>query len=408
MRLPEDTFTRSATKQIVAFDRARFKSRQGFAIFCWQRWRRCILIGAEYSLTHRSFTMKISRSVVAAFLLVMAASFGPAQQPEKDDGSLFFFKNGDTIVIMGDSITEQHLYSNYVEMWSTARFPKRNFTFRNVGIGGDRSTGGNGRFKRDVLAHKATVLTVDFGMNDGNYKAFDEKTFQTYMKGLQGIADQAKAAKIRVAWITPQPIEDRKEGPASAGYNETLEKFSYGVRDIAQANGGLFVDQFHPYLAILARARATDPKNTGITGGDAVHPAGPGQVVMASAILKGLGFQRLVSSVVIDAKENKVVSTENCEAKLVDAKSGVSFTRLDFALPFFPQEAESILKWSPIRDDMNRYLLKVTGLGAGKYALELGGKKVAEYTADQLAKGVNIAGPALAAGPVADQVKVVW
>src|SRR5207247_6358381 len=66
-----------------------------------------------------------------------------------------------------------------------SRFPKWKLTFRNVGIGGDRSTGGNNRFKRDVLAHNATALTVDFGMNDGGYKPFAAQSFQVYMKGLR-------------------------------------------------------------------------------------------------------------------------------------------------------------------------------------------------------------------------------
>src|SRR5690348_13705924 len=134
----------------------------------------------------------------------------------------FFFKDGDVVVMIGDSITEQHLYSNYVEMWTVSRFPKWNITFRNVGIGGDRSTGGNNRFKRDVLVHQPTAMTVDFGMNDGNYRAFDEPGFKTYMGGLQGMADQAKAANIRVAWITPSPVERAEEGRAIEGYNQTL------------------------------------------------------------------------------------------------------------------------------------------------------------------------------------------
>ena len=33
----------------------------------------------------------------------------------------FFFKDGDVIVVMGDSITEQHLYSNYLEMQEALR-----------------------------------------------------------------------------------------------------------------------------------------------------------------------------------------------------------------------------------------------------------------------------------------------
>src|SRR5580700_2424669 len=78
--------------------------------------------------------------------LLVLTSAAPATAQEK-----FFFKDGDVVVVMGDSITEQMLYSNYLEMWTISRFPSWKLTFRNVGIGGDRSTGGNARFKRDVL-----------------------------------------------------------------------------------------------------------------------------------------------------------------------------------------------------------------------------------------------------------------
>ena len=66
-------------------------------------------------------------------LLALLAAAGSARAQE------FFFKKNDVVVIMGDSITEQRLYSNYVELWSQTRFPSYNLVFRNVGIGGDRS-----------------------------------------------------------------------------------------------------------------------------------------------------------------------------------------------------------------------------------------------------------------------------
>ena len=48
------------------------------------------------------------------FLLVgiLLACTAPARA---DD---FFFQDGDRVVMIGDSITEQHLYSNYVELWT--------------------------------------------------------------------------------------------------------------------------------------------------------------------------------------------------------------------------------------------------------------------------------------------------
>jgi lysophospholipase L1-like esterase len=321
----------------------------------------------------------------------------------------FFFKNNDRIVVMGDSITEQLLYSNYLEMWTITRFPAWKLTFRNVGIGGDRSTGGNDRFKRDVLAHEATALTVDFGMNDGNYQPFNEKTFEVYMNGLQGIADQAKAGQIRVAWVTPQPIERREPGKQLAAYNETLEKYSEGVGTIAKKNDGRFCDQFHPYLAVMDKARETNPKIL-VTGGDAVHPGPPGQAVMAASILKGLHFPREVSSVVIDAsgKEGFGSASKNCKVIDLDIKNGIRFKRLDNALPYFPKEAESILKWTPLIEEMNQYGLTVEGLKPGKYEVRLGGKKAAEHSAEELQKGVNLAAAALKVGPVADQVDTIW
>ncbi len=345
--------------------------------------------------------MRLRLPLLLTALLVLAYA-RPAGAQE------FFFKDNDVVVVMGDSITEQRLYSNYLEMWTISRFPAWKLTFRNVGIGGDRSTGGDNRFKRDVLAYKPTALTVDFGMNDGNYKSFDQPGFQTYMKGLQGIATQASAAKIRVAWVTPQPIERREPGPQLTGYNETLEKYSDGVAEIAKKNNGLFCDQFHPYLSVMNKARETDPK-TIVTGGDAVHPGPPGQALMAASILKGMNFPREVSSVSIDASgKGGDPATKNCKVTGLEIKGGVRFQRLDHALPFFPKEAESILKWTPLLEDMNHYGLQVTGLTPGKYEIRLGGQKAAEYSAEELEKGVNLAAAALKKGPVADQLKTIW
>src|SRR5262249_16422507 len=158
----------------------------------------------------------------------------------------------------------------------------------------------------------------DFGMNDGGYKAFDEKLYDAYMKGLQGIADQAKKADIRVAWITPQPIERREPGDQLQAYNLTLEKFSAGVGEIAKKNKGLFIAQYHPYLDVMNKARKTDPKIL-VTGGDAVHPGEPGQALMAAAILKGMHFPTLVSTVTIDLDAGEGgVKGNNC--KITDAK----------------------------------------------------------------------------------------
>ena len=321
----------------------------------------------------------------------------------------FFFKDGDRVVMIGDSITEQHLYSNYVEMWTVTRFPKWKITFRNVGIGGDRSVGGNSRFARDVLLHKPTAMTVDFGMNDGSYREFSDQTFKPYMDGLQGMADQATAANIRTAWVTPQPLDNDEQGKtALTGYNQTLEKFSEGVRAISEKNSGKFVDQFHPYLQVLDAARSKADKYNRITAGDAVHPGPPGQALMAASILKGMNFPSLVAAVEIDAKQNKVASQENCTVEGLQATAtSVKFKKLDKALPFFPEDASSILPWTPILDELNDYKIQVTGLAPGKYKVRIDSVDVAELSAESLGAGVDIAAEVLKSGPIAEQAKKV-
>lgn len=341
----------------------------------------------------------IKGAVLFLTIATLAAAAGAAD---------FFVKDGDVVVVMGDSITEQHLYSNYLEMWTLSRFPSWKLSFHNVGIGGDRSPGGNSRFKRDVLTFKATAMTVDFGMNDGGYQKFNAQGFKNYLDGLKGIAGQAKAANIRVAWLTPSPVEKSEPGPALEGYNETLEKYSEGVKEVAAAEGAVFVDQFHPFVAIQDKARAANPANR-IGGGDPVHPGPPGQAVMAWAILKGLNFPRLVSAAEIDAGAGKLSKAENCKVDEVAVKDGgVKFQRLDQALPFFPAEAKSILKWAPILEELNDYGLKVTGLKAGQYAVTVDGKKVAQHTDAELAAGVNLAAAVLEVGPIAEQVRAAW
>ncbi|MEJ6644605.1 MAG: GDSL-type esterase/lipase family protein [Akkermansiaceae bacterium] len=324
----------------------------------------------------------------------------------------FFLKNGDTVVMMGDSITEQHLYSTYVETWALTRFPAWDMRFFNVGIGGDGAGGGSNRFKRDVLAFAATAMTVNFGMNDcgGPGSNFNEGQYKNFTTSMQNIADQAKAAGVRVAWCTTTPAEVMDEGPSVLPFIQNLEKFSAAVKETAAANGNaLFIDQFHPFVAAIDKARAADPKNR-IGGGDVVHPGPPGQTLMAAEILKGMGFPPLVAAVEIDAASRKVALNRNCviEDLKFGADGTIGFQQKDNALPFFPGgDAGNILKWVPILEQMNSYNLKATGLKEGSYEIRLGGVKVADHSAAELSAGVNLAAEVLAAGPIADQVRAV-
>ena len=97
--------------------------------------------------------MRSARPFVFALTLVALPSLAGAA-----DGP-FYLKDGDRVVFYGDSITDQRLYTTFVETFAVTRFPKRNVTFVHSGWGGDRVTGGGGgsidlRLDRDVTTYK--------------------------------------------------------------------------------------------------------------------------------------------------------------------------------------------------------------------------------------------------------------
>lgn len=319
----------------------------------------------------------------------------------------FFFKDGDRVVMIGDSITEQLLHSNYVESFVVSRFPRWKLAFRNVGIGGDTSTGGNARVARDILPFRPTAVTITFGMNDGGYRRpYDPARLEAYRTGLEGMLRQLKQAGVRTAVLSSSPVEKAEEGPALDGYNRTLQKLARAAREVAQKGGATFVDQFHPHLEALDLARATDPKLR-INGGDPVHPGPSGQLLMAWAILKGLGAPSLVSHGHIDYGSGLPGTHLNCVSTSIKRRpNGMSFVRADELLPFWiPVPARSILRWAPIVEDLDQYLLRVTGLPEGKYHLSIDGERCATVSAAELQAGFNLT--LLEQGAIARQAEAV-
>ena len=318
----------------------------------------------------------------------------------------FAIHDGDKVVLLGDSITEQRLYTTVIEAYTLARFPQWHLTFRNIGWGGDTAQGGLGRAPRDMMPLKPTFVTIDFGMNDHGYRAYDEGIFKNYIEQQTGLVALLKSNGARVALVTPQPIEDKRPDPDKDVRNEALRKMSDGLREVAAKQGVLFADQFDPYMAVMLKARQADPAAT-IGGGDAVHPGPVGHTIMAWAILKCLGAPAAVSSAELNGATGKVVAATGC--KITDAKVAagvVTFTRKDAALPLpLDPSAEAATKLIPLLADLSRYELKVTGLKAPKYQLLIDDKPAAVLTAQELAQGSNLT---LLAGPVTEQTRQLW
>jgi len=324
----------------------------------------------------------------------------------------FFFHDGDSpIVFLGDSITEQRMYTTYIETYVLTRFPKWTVTFRNIGWGGDTVWLSQRRnfeagVRRDILPLHPKAITIDFGMNDarggdGNYAKYINYSAQ--------LARGLKETGVRVALLAPSPEERYEAGqPAGSGYNNMLAKYSQGLQGVAAKEGVLFVDQFSPFVRVIE-----DGRKAGVLGAagdprlvpDGIHPNWAGHLVMAAAILKGLGAPALVSHLEIDAAVAKVKAAQGCTAEILPAAAAgvLVFRRADDGLPWPIQpEAALVLKvpgFTPL-EDLSLYDLKVTGLTAAKYDLTIDEQAVGTFTKEDLARGVNLT---LQAGPITAQ-----
>jgi hypothetical protein len=69
-------------------------------------------------------------------------------------------KKGDRIAIVGDSITEQKLYSKYMETYLLACVPELELTCVQLGWSGERAPGFAARMENDLLPWKPTVVTT--------------------------------------------------------------------------------------------------------------------------------------------------------------------------------------------------------------------------------------------------------
>jgi hypothetical protein len=80
---------------------------------------------------------------------------------------------GDVVAICGDSITEQCLYTSFVETYLLACQPVKDARTHQFGLSSETSWEFLNRVEADVLQFRPTVATTLYGKNDGGYGRID-------------------------------------------------------------------------------------------------------------------------------------------------------------------------------------------------------------------------------------------
>lgn len=317
-------------------------------------------------------------------------------------------KDGDSFVFLGDSITHQCLYTQFVEDYFFTRYPARRIHFHNAGVSGDTASDALDRFAEDVVPFKPMYITVLLGMNDGGYQHFNHEIFSWYEKGMTRLADRMDALGAVTVFMGPTMYDSRiasvkppswvKDSPhvddATKYYNAVLAFYGTWMRDMALARGAGYVDFIGPMNHHTTEQRLENPEFTFIR--DAVHPGPDGHAIMAFELLEQMNADRSVSGVTASRMPNGNWRVASPDGEISDVSGDGEMLRFSFAadaLPWvLPPDAALGFAVTKAGHKMSNEHLTVRGLKPGTYSLKIDGVEVGRYTQAQLGSKVELQG----------------
>ena len=321
------------------------------------------------------------------------AKFKPLKAPAPAG---LLLRENDRLAIIGDSITEQKMYSRIMETYLTACLPELKVTVRQYGWGGETAEGFKNRMANDALRFSPTIATTCYGMNDHKYRAYDEANGQWYRENQLAIVKAFKAAGARFVLGSPGCVGPKVPWSKAGSEEMNLNLCEFRNLDLAlaQQEQVVFADVFWPMLTLGWKATNQFGTDYAIAGKDAVHPGWAGHVVMASAYLKALGVTGDLGTFTVDlgagqataSRGHGVVSFANGE---LTAKS----SRYPFCAPAGELRDDNALRSGmalvDFQERFNRLRLVAKNATAKSYTVTWGGE-TKTFTGEQLAAGINL------------------
>jgi lysophospholipase L1-like esterase len=323
-------------------------------------------------------------------------------------------RQDDRLAICGDSITEQKMYSRLMEDYLTMCVPELNITVRQFGWSGERAPGFLTRMTNDCLRFHPTIATTCYGMNDHEYRPYEERIGQTYRLNSAAIIEAFKANGVRViegsaGCVGKVPSWGNRTNYTIQDLNLNLCKLRNIGIEVARAEGAGFADVFWPMITAGVEAQKKYGTNYAIAGRDGVHPGWAGHTVMAYAFLKALGLSGQIGTFVVDLKKNTMATSKGHE--LLSAKDGIfeiRSTRYPFCCcapdeepkapypvcgkddPEKDSSIRSAMTLIPFNAELNRLTLLAKNVKRKNYKVTWG-EESKTFASDQLTRGINLA-----------------
>jgi lysophospholipase L1-like esterase len=293
------------------------------------------------------------------------------------------------VAIIGDSITEQKLYSRFIETYLLACTGRKDIKCFQFGWSGETASGFKQRLENDLSVFHPTVATTCYGMNDGHYVPYAEAIGADYEANMRAVLTGLKKVGVTsVVAGTPGAVDTKyfvKPGATADQYNDSLARLGAIDKKLAAEFHTGFADVHSEMIDAMTKAKSKLGPDYDVCGRDGVHPGPNGHVLMAAAFLKGLGLAGNIGDITVDM-HGASTATDGHQASGSNGVANVTSTKWPF---FLDPAMKSILPFCNFNEALNRFTLRVKNLDAAK-AKVTWGTETKEFSKEQLTAGLNL------------------
>lgn len=321
--------------------------------------------------------------------LEAATSVRKIRVSNRNSSDPFHLVDGDRVLFLGNTFIERAQKFGHLEAALTCAFPGRQVTFRNLGWSGDTVFGiararfgsvqdGFQHLETHVFGEQPTVVFVAYGTNE-SYRG--KAGLPEFTRGLEQLVDVVSASGAYVILMTPIPHESLGPPlPDAAAHNDALKLYRDAIVALADEKGCGIVD-FFERLPQVKQAHGVD-----FITENGMHLGDLGYWYASQALLEELRLETSVPQVAVDVADSQVATIGAEVQNLATDDRRVAFQyqpdRVRIGVPTPPTATTPV--------EAAAVLLKVQGLNQGAYSLVVDGKKVAQGSAEDWARGISV------------------
>ena len=284
------------------------------------------------------------------------------------------FREGDRIVLIGNTFIERAQSYGHLETWLTTALPDRTLSFRNLGWSGDTVFGdarsyfgppkeGFDRLERHLIDLEPSLIISAYGA----VAAFEGKAgLDDFIAGYRTLLKMFEATGARIVLMSPPPAENLPPPlPDQDEHNHRLAIYSQAIGKLADECHYGFADAF----GTLKEAWPNLPHPLTDNG---LHFTDAGYAAITPLIAKTLGVDPGPLSLEIDATTGKVTLSGAGLDALIAGTKAIN------------------VRLHPATATPRPMILKVTGLAGGKYTIANGHSPLTTASAKDLAGGISL------------------